>query len=187
MEDNLQRRGQALEDMFFQQRDKHLMERLTREMADQQARDALAHVSGIANQKVLQALVDQKIGPGNMVCLTMVPLVCVAWADGELQEEERSAILAAACENGIKPESAACELLNTWLGNKPNSELFDTWKLYATSLKCTLDETAFRQVAQTILDRAKSVAKSAGGFLGMGSTSVSEKKVLEEIETVLHI
>jgi hypothetical protein len=56
-----------------------------------------------------------------------------------------------------------------------------------TSLKCTLDETAFRQVAQTILERAKSVAKSAGGFLGMGSTSVSEKKLLEEIESILHV
>ena len=187
MDDNLQRRGQALEDMFFQQRDKHLMERLTREMADQQARDALAHVSGISNAKVLQALVDQKIGPGNIVCLTMVPLVCVAWADGELQDEERQTILSSASENGIKADSAAFELLDSWLGQKPNSELFDTWKLYVTSLKCTLDETAFRQVAQAILDRAEAVAKSAGGFLGMGSTSVSEKKTLEEIATVLHV
>jgi hypothetical protein len=187
MEDNLQRRGQVLEDLFFQQRDQLLVERLHREMADQQAREALAHVSGIANEQVLQALVDQEIGPGNLVCLTMVPLVSVAWADGVLDEQERNTVNAVACENGIKPESAACELLNSWLVNKPKPELFDAWKLYVTSLKCTLDEAAFRQVAETIGDRAKSVAKSAGGFLGFGGTSIAEKKVLEEIEAALKI
>lgn len=173
--------------MFFQQRDKHLIERLTKELADQQARDALAQVSGISNPKVLQALVEQDIGPGNLVCLTMVPLIHIAWADGELQDEERDAIQKAAHENGIKSDSTAAQLLNTWLTHKPTTQLVDAWKLYVTSLKCTLDEAAYKQVAQAIVDRTHAVAHSAGGFLGMGSTSVSEKKAIEEIKSMLQV
>jgi len=185
MEDNLHRRGQALEDMFFQQRDRQLLERLTREFADKQARDALAAVSGITHEKVLQALVDQKIGPGNLVCLTLVPLVSVAWADGEVQAEEAAAISRAASDSGIDDKSATGELLSSWLRTKPSAELFDAWRLYVTSLKCSLAESEFRHVGENVLTRTEGVAKAAGGFLGLGSTSVSEKKVLDEIRTLL--
>lgn len=187
MDDNLQRRGNALEDLFFQQRDRQLMEQLSKELADTQARTALAQVSGISNEQVLQALVNQNIGPGNMICLTMVPLVQVAWADGEVQPDEAAAIRRAANENGVKSDSASGELLNRWLARKPPVELYQAWKLYLTSIKTTLDEASFRQVAEAIWKRAETVAHAAGGFLGIGSTSVSEKKVLDELKSLLHI
>lgn len=185
MEDNLQRRGQALEDAFFQQRDQQLMERLTRELADKQAREALAAVSGISHEKVLQALVNQKIGPGNLVSLTLVPLVAIAWADGEVQSEEAAAISRAAAESGIDANSATGELLAGWLRTKPSAQLFEAWRLYVTSLKCTLSESEFRQLGETVLARTEGVAKAAGGFLGIGAMSVSEKKLLDEIRALL--
>lgn len=187
MDDSLQRRGQALEDLFFQQRDRVLLDRMRRELADKQARESLAQVSGISNEKVLQALVDQGIAAGTLVCLTMVPLVAVAWADGEVQDAERGAILSAAAENGIKPVSAAYDLLDSWLRSKPGPELLDSWRLYTTSLRCTLDPASYTQVATTILERATHIAEAAGGILGLGAVSSSEQRVLDVMAKALGV
>jgi hypothetical protein len=185
MDDSLQRRGQALEDLFFQQRDKILLERIGAEIASKQAREALAHISGITNEKVLQSLVEQGIAPVTLVSLTMIPLIFVAWADGKIEEKERAAILNASNENGIQTDSAAFDLLNSWLRSKPGPELMDGWKLYTTSLRCTLDPTAYSQVCTSIMERTTEIAKSAGGVLGLGSISTSEKKVLDNLEKIL--
>ena len=182
MDDSLQRRGQALEELFFQERDKVLLERMRTEIAAKQAREALAEVCGISNEKVLQSLVDQGIAPGTLVSLTMIPLVCVAWADGKIEEKERNAILKAAIDNGIADDSAAYNLLSDWLRSKPGPELMDGWKLYTTSLRCTLDSAAYGQVTSAILERTTEIAKAAGGILGLGAISASEQKILDDLE-----
>ena len=185
MDDSLQRRGQALEDLFFQQRDNVLLERIRTQIVAKQAREALAKVCGISNEKVLKSLVKQGIAPGTLVALTMIPLVYVAWADGKIEAKERNALLKAANENGIRDDSPAFELLSSWLGTKPKPELLDGWKLYTTSLRCTLDSAAYGQVTTAILERTTEIAKSAGGILGLGAISASEKKVLDNLEKAL--
>ena len=58
----------------------------------------------------------------------------------------------------------------------------ESWKAYIGALKETLDGAALTQLKASILDRAEAVAKSAGGFLGLGNkVSDVERKVLDDL------
>lgn len=182
MSDSLFERGKALEDRFFSERDKVLLEKLRQEIENNENVDALAAATGIKDQNVLKALVDQNIGAETLTSISLVPLVAVAWADRVLEPAERDAILKAADEAGIKSDSAAYQLLASWMNSKPADDLLECWTAYIAELKPTLDETAFNQLKTSVLGRAKEVAEAAGGFLGLGNTSLSENLVLSQLE-----
>jgi hypothetical protein len=112
-----------------------------------------------------------------------VPLVEVAWADGELAEKERRAVLSAAEANGVAEGSAGYELLESWLATRPGPELLRAWGEYMVALCAELDEGARRALERQILGRARAVAESAGGILGVvNKVSSREKALLAEIE-----
>lgn len=99
-----------------------------------------------------------------------------------METKEREAILKAADAAGIKSDSAAYQLLDSWMENKPANDLIDIWANYIGELKTTIDDTAFNQLKTSVLGRAKEVADSAGGFLGVGTTSAQESSVLDRLE-----
>ena len=113
----------------------------------------------------------------------MVPLVSVAWADGNIDDKEREAIVKAAEGSGIAAGTASHSLINSWLSEKPNAELFDSWKSYVGGLKESMPPEAFGQLKNSVITRAKEVAAAAGGFLGVGKVSEQENKVIAELES----
>ena len=117
-----------------------------------------------------------------MAAFGIVPLVEVAWADGSIQAKERDAILAAAKESGIEPGSANYQLLDSWLQHKPGDELMDVWKAYAHALHESLSADVADALKQRMIARTRAVAEAAGGFLGLGAISKSEKAILDELE-----
>jgi len=127
-------------------------------------------------------LVELAVEPETLVAFTLVPLVEVAWADGEIQPKERDAIIKAAIERGVEEGSPTCTLLSNWLNTQPDPQLLETWKGYMEELKESLGERSRAHMKSSIMGRARAVAEAAGGFLGMASISVAEKKKLEELE-----
>ena len=74
-----------------------------RQKHEQAARaEDLAAASGIQNPAVLEALAAVGVRAETLTALALVPLVAVAWADGEVQTGERFAILRAAHELGLE-------------------------------------------------------------------------------------
>ncbi len=181
MEDSIQERGKSLEDAFFRQRDEELLRKLRGDLEKQDASRVLSELTGITAPGVIEQLAAQRIGAETLVSLTMVPLVAVAWADGVIQDSERDAILKAAGQNGIAADSAAAKLLDSWLRNKPSAELHEAWRSYVGALRSTIDPTAFSQMKNTVLARAESVARTAGGILGFAAISASEQRVLDDL------
>ena len=115
--------------------------------------------------------------------LALVPLVEVAWADGNMDRRERRAVLSAASDAGLQESGTAYQLLEGWLGTRPRPTLLETWKEYVSGLveEMTAD-TRFALMDQ-ILGRARAVAEAAGGFLGMGSkVSTEEQAMLDQLE-----
>jgi hypothetical protein len=181
MDDSLQSRGQAMENAFFKQQDLELVNKLKGELAAKESRDALATASGIENPAVLDALVAAGLSPESLTSVSLIPLVAVAWADNKMEDSEKAAILQAAEVAGIATGSASYEMVQAWLNNKPGDDLVETWKAYIGSLKNSLDESAFGQLKNSVMDRAEKVAESAGGFLGLSTVSAVEKKMLEDL------
>ena len=181
--DELQQRGKALENLFFQNKDAELIEKMKAELAAEEGKQTLASATGINDESTLSALVDLGIAPESLASVGLIPLIAVAWSDGVIEDKEREAIMSAAEGAGVAKDSPGYALLNGWLDQQPGPDLLDCWKSYVSGLKSTVDEAAFGQIKTSVLGRAKAIAEAAGGFLGLGNKiSDSESKVLEELE-----
>jgi hypothetical protein len=175
-------RRKALEEQFFTKHNEELRQQLRKSEEKQASREALARVAGDADEEVLDKLVELGIGPQTWAALEIVPLVEVAWANAQVEAKERSAVLAAAEANGIKASSPSHQLLEDWLTHRPDARLLATWGEYIVGLCAGLDPAQKNALRDEILGRARTVAKAAGGFLGLGSKiSPEEEVVLQQL------
>ncbi len=172
----------ALEESFFAKQNAALLERM-RSQREKSARvEALGKASGIRDAQVVEKLVDLGLDDASWAALSLVPLVQVAWADGRIEARERDAILAAAAEQGVAAGSASRTLLESWLGTRPQAALFAAWDAYAAELVAQFDGDQRAALRSQIVERARKVAQSAGGMLGIASISDAEKRVLAALE-----
>lgn len=182
MDDSLKGRGKAMEDLFFLEKDQQLLKKIREEAASKEKREALQSASGIEDAAVLDGLIATGITPESLMSVSLIPLVAVAWADRKMEDAEKAAILQAAEAGGIDPGSASYDTMKSWLEEQPGPELLDAWKSYIAAIKETLEPPVAGQLKTSILGRAESVAKSAGGFLGVGNkVSDVEQKVLDDL------
>jgi len=123
------------------------------------------------------------ISANTIAALSLVPLVTVAWADGEIDDKERAAALAGATEAGIRQQDVSYPLLEQWLRNRPSAELLSTWQAYIGALAPTLNAEARNSLKNSLLARARQVAEATGGFLGLGrKVSDAEANVLRDLD-----
>lgn len=182
MDDSLHQRGKALEDRFFVQKDKELLEKLRQQRLDQVTKEDISKATGITDEQLLERLVEMEINVQTLTALSVVPLVEIAWADGKMDDKERAAILSAADDAGIAKDAPGYRLLNEWLNDPPEPALLAVWKDYVAALAHTLDQAGYDQVRDNLISRARKVAEAAGGFLGMKKISDAEQKKLNELE-----
>ena len=178
-------RRKALEEQFFARQERELLGRMRAEAAEKERRQALAEASGIEDRAVLDRLAALNLDGSTIAALGLVPLVEVAWADGTLHERERDAVMQAAEAHGVAPGSAAHDLLEGWLSQRPGRELLEAWRAYVSALAELLDETERRALRQDVVSRARAVAEAAGGILGLGKVSDAEERVLKALEAAL--
>lgn len=181
-ESGLKRRERALEEEFFARQNRKLLEKMRTEQEAAEGRAALAQASGIRDEQVLDRLVQLGIRPETIAALSLVPLVAVAWADGQVAGREREAVLESARASGIQRDDMAYELLEGWLGSKPGKTLLTAWTDYIHALSVSLEGVGKAAIRDEVLGRARRVAEAAGGFLGLGKkVSAEEQAVLDEL------
>ena len=180
--DGLAERGRGLEDAFFAKQDALLRQRLA-ELDEAKSETAgLSEASGITDETVLRRLIGLGLSNTTLVALTLVPLVAVAWADGSIDETERKVLLASAEQTGLVQGHPAHALFERWLATKPHPELLGAWKGYVAALPAETRAT----LKSEILERARTVAEAAGGFLRIGNkVSGAEQAVLTDVEEAL--
>jgi hypothetical protein len=182
--EELNSRAETMANGFFAKRDQELVQRLRKDLNNEQCRNALKAASGIDDDQVLQNLIDQGITPESLVTVSLIPMVTVAWADREMSGAEEEAILKAASDAGITEDSAAYGVVASWLKSRPEDELLEAWKSYIASVKSKLDAGATAQLKHSVVNRSTEVAKSTGGYLGLGSKiSAAEQSVLDDLES----
>ena len=101
MSESMDQRRRALEDAFFAEQDRKLRDKLVAADPTAARRTALTETSGITDPQVLDRLMALDIGPETLAALSLVPLVLVAWADGTIDDKERTAVLKAAAEGHV--------------------------------------------------------------------------------------
>ena len=145
----------------------------------------LSLASGITDRAVLRLLADLEVSSSVVAALALVPLVEVAWADGELAPEERASVLRASEEQGIRPGTRAHGLLASWLEHRPSQELFEAWEAYIEAVLEPLVPEERDRLCQDLVGRAREVARAAGHGGGPGMVSAEEERALERLETAL--
>jgi hypothetical protein len=172
----------SLEDAFFLKEDEKLLQemRTIKKMAE--TRESLAAVTGIRDEQVLQKLLKLDIHAETAVSFALVPLVEVAWADGDIDEKERRAVLEGAGGFGFVKGNVDYALLERWLGHRPGPELLKTWVHFMQGLCGQLTDAERLALKDDLLSRARRVAEAAGSFLGLTDpVSPQEKKMLAQL------
>jgi len=179
-QDLLAAKSRALENSFFRERDLGLLAYL-RSQTDQ-TRNQLAEISKIHDIKVLDDLIRVGITAESFTALSLLPLVRIAWADAEIQDSERAAILQAAETEGISKDSTNYQLLKGWLDDRPDPTLLEAWREYAVELAKELDDASLAEVRRITMDRARRIAELTGGILGLShEISKEEERALIDL------
>jgi len=185
-DDDLREDSGRLEAAFFAGENSGLLEQLRLRTDEERLRDQLREVVKVKHERFLDRLVALGVRPETALALTLIPLLAVAWADGQLDERERNAVLDAARQRGVAAEQIAHQLLKNGLVRQPDPRLFLTWKSYVRRLWGCFTTDERWQMRQTLLRSTREVAESTGGFLGLTSkVSEAERKILQEIEALL--
>ncbi len=137
--------------------------------------------------KLIERLLHLGIDEMNYKALPLLPLVQVAWADGEIQAEERTLILSLAEDTwGLNDDGKM--LLNNWLHYRPSEAYMQRGQQAMVSLAgrergMKIDPGELGNV----IFFARDVARAAGGLFGFGSISRSESAALAQIAEALKI
>lgn len=183
MIDDQSERLEALDAYFAAEADPQLQAHVRHSIEQHNPTGALGAVSGIQDEVLLRDLTDAGIRPETFAALSLLPLCEIAWADGDISSKEREAVLAAATQHGIDSGSPARALLEHWLACRPELKMMDAWKEYIAALSSRLPPERAKQLSEEILGRARSIAATSGGILGLGAkVSVAEQFALDELE-----
>jgi hypothetical protein len=173
--------ARALEESFFLEQDRVLIEKLRAMKKMAETKEALAAASGITSDAVLTKLVELDVKPEIVAALAAVPLVEVAWADGRIDAEERAEVLSHADARGIRAGGTERELLEAWLTHRPEPKLLEAWRTYVRGLCEQLGSEERAQLKEQLLRATRATAQASGGFLGMGKISAAEQRVLDTL------
>ncbi len=179
--DSIHKRGRVLEEAFFAERDRELLESLRRKMTSEEAKQVLASATGVVDEIEIPELKGLSL-PQFLAVLGIFPLVEVAWCDRHISAEERQAILAAAAELGVVVDSPSYRLLDRWLESRPSDDAISLWTDYVRAVCATLEPKTIATLKKSVMGRAQQIAQAAGGIFGMGNKiSPEERACLERL------
>ena len=179
--DSLSERGRALEEEYFRRKNRELLDKMQQEARSEEARRAMGEQLGITDPEMLREL--QKLGftPETVVLLPLIPMVQVAWADGDVTDAERSALFKVARARGVAEGSAAHHQLSSWLADRPAPDVFSG----ATRLiRAILDAPAGDQKTLSgdeLVAYCESIATASGGLFGLNRISSEERAILTSL------
>ncbi len=174
-------RRKALEEEYFQKRERELIEKLQQRAQETAGRQRLAERTGVADEEILKDLQELGYTPETVMLLHLLPLVQMAWAEGGVSERERSLIIEAARARGVPEGSEADRELAKWLEKRPSDDFFEkTLRAVAAMLQAVPPEEG-EAGRRNLLSYSSAIASASGGILGFGKVSAEELQVLSRI------
>lgn len=178
--------ARVLEDLYFAKLDASLLQKKREEMSREKAHSDLKEQLFFSDETISE-LLDIDVDVHTLRVVTLIPLIQVAWADHELSREEVEAILRAAHHEGIEEGSHEHELLEEWLSDEPDTELFTAWQNFIHEKSRYLPKKEAIALREYVLEAATKIARASGGFLGFGAISEEESDTLTQIKNAFQI
>jgi hypothetical protein len=174
-------RRRSQEEEYFHRQEQELIAKLQQRGREEATRKRMAERTGVADEEILRDLQALGYTPETVMLLHLVPLLQMAWAEGDVSDSERDLIIEAARARGIEKDSPADQQLTQWLASRPADDLFEkTLRAIGAILESRPSEE--RDASQKdLLSRLTAIASASGGILGFGKVSAQEQQVLESI------
>ena len=166
--------------------DQELIELLSKRLQRDEKIRLFANATGIRSRKGLESLVDSGFELSTMTAFIWVPLIFVAWADGNADEFEKKSIFDVLTNKGIATETASMMIAHEWFSQSPNPELWKIWEEFTVTTLTRLNPAIRNELMDEIVGLCHVVAYASGGLLGLGKISPSETKVIDRVIESLH-
>lgn len=177
-------RGKVLEEAFFYRVDRELGEMMSKRLQREEKIRLFASATGIRDQKRLELLVDSGF---ELSTLLWVPLILVAWADGNAEKLEKEAIAGILASKGISQETISKVIAHDWFCKKPTEELWEIWAEFSAATSASLNPSIYNELIEEIVRLCRLVADTSGGFIGLGKISATETRAIDRvIRTLQH-
>lgn len=129
------------------------------------------------------------IGEDSWRAVLLLPLVHVAWADGEIQPQEAELIRAAAHEMGVS--ESGLKQVHAWLRSKPDELSLMQSKRVIVALAQRhrgLGAELESNTPSRVLALCEQVAEAAGGLFDLAFTvEANERRILTELTHALRV
>lgn len=165
----------ALEEAFLRRASPRLHVRLRGPR--RRSRDECVRACGAIDRETLDLLLRLGLTPESVAALCLVPLVAVAWARGEVDAVERRAWLDAAAKCGLDEDAPAREMLEGWLGEPPDRELFESWTRLSKVVCDRLEDDRRDRLRAQLIGRARAAARVVAESLGQRSLDEEEREL----------
>ena len=177
-------RGRSLEDEYFRKKDKELVEKMRRAATSAEARVEMGKRTGLTDPELLQELEALGFTPETVVLLPLVPVVQMAWAEGDVTPAERRLVVKLARARGIQEGGAADLQLVDWLDHRPGEQVFTHATRLIRALLAAPGEGAL--TAGDLVKHCEAIAAASGGMLGIiGRVSAEERQLLATLAAEL--
>ena len=171
-------RARSKEEEYFLRAEAELLEKVRVRAAKEAERRAMGEQHGVEDPEILAAFEEAGYDRHTVRILHLVPILQIAWVDGEISKAEREEILRLAAARGVDEASPAHARLLSWLDSPPSPEFFERTMTILARLIEALPEDREAAFQGEIMTSALKVASASGGFLGLGSKVSAEEKAL---------
>lgn len=136
------------------------------------------------DERLAEWLRQMDLGSEQARMVALLPLIEVAWSDGEVQPSERMRVLEAAEAHDLIQSEADRALLESWLHDAPSA-------FFLANGRRVYDELARHHEAavsrEGVLALCYAVADAAGGMFGFGAISAAERTAIGHIAELLGV
>jgi hypothetical protein len=172
----------AKEEEYFQRKDQELIEKMRQRAKSESERLQMSAASGVTDDEALRTLQELGFDRETVLLLHLVPLVHVAWIDGDVSGRERERLFEAAQLRGVKEASPAHRQLSDWLDHRPSEEFFQKTLRAIRDILQALPAEEQKSRKQDLVTCSTQIARASGGIFGLGSKiSEAEQRLIEQI------
>ena len=177
-------KARSKEDEYFLRAEAELLEKVRARVAKEAERRALGEYHGVEDEELLKTFEEAGYDRDTVQILHLVPILQVAWVDGEISKGEREEILKIAAARNVVEGTPVHAKLLTWLETPPPPQFFERTMEIISRLLELFPEEKRASLQSDVLSASLAVASASGGFLGFGSkVSADEKYLLEKFAT----
>jgi hypothetical protein len=134
---------------------------------------------GITDPELLKELDALGFTPETVVLLPLVPVVQMAWAEGDVSAAEGALLVKLARSRGIAEGSAADRRLADWLERRPPEHVFTQATRLIRAMLASSDQRDL--TAADLVKQCEAIATASGGLLGINRVSTEERQLLASL------